>query len=159
MRKTAWTAVIVIVLGALGYFLYSATQSSAPVSQPTEIVATPAPTPTPTPVKQITVDLKAAKNSTQSGTAMLKEENDKVMVSLDLMNAPKGIVQPAHIHTGSCPNVGAVKYPLTSPVNGRSETTLDTTFDQLKTMLPLAINVHKSATQSSTYVSCGDLTF
>lgn len=156
MKKAIWTAVIVIILGLAGYFIYNSTKSTPP-PQPVE-TATPAPTPTPTPAKQLTIDLKAAKNSSESGTATLREEGGKVMVTLDLVNAPKAAPQPAHIHAGKCPNVGAIKFPLTSIIDGKSQTTIDTGFDELKSMLPLAINVHKSATQSATYVSCGDLT-
>jgi len=58
---------------------------------------------------------------------------------------------------GACPGVGAVKYPLTSIVNGASTTVLSVTLDQLKKELPLAINVHKSATEVSTYTACGPL--
>lgn len=97
-------------------------------------------------------------NSGEFGTATLTEENDKVKVVLKMTGAPAGVTQPAHIHIGSCPEVGAVKYPLTSPVNGLSETTLDVTLDQLKAAMPLAINVHKSVPEGSVYVSCGDLT-
>jgi len=38
-----------------------------------------------------------------------------------------------------------------------SETTVDVTIAQLKAMMPLAINVHKSTKEIGTYVVCGDL--
>lgn len=64
---------------------------------------------------------------------------------------------PAHIHLGACPTPGAVVYPLTSIVDGTSETVLATSTKALIGGLPLAINVHKSATELATFVACGDL--
>ncbi|OGM24175.1 hypothetical protein A2627_04765 [Candidatus Woesebacteria bacterium RIFCSPHIGHO2_01_FULL_39_28] len=104
-----------------------------------------------------TLNLSAENKSGESGTATLKEVNGKVVVSLSLTGFPKNVAQPTHIHVGSCPGVGAVKYPLTSVTNGVSETTLNVTMAQLTRELPLAVNVHKSSTQSGVYVSCGQL--
>ena len=78
-------------------------------------------------------------------------------MSVSLTGAPAGVAQPAHIHVGACPGVGAVKYPLTFPVDGQSETVLDVTLEQLRSELPLAINIHRSAAEASVYVSCGEL--
>ena len=104
------------------------------------------------------INLAAQNNSGISGTATLKQEEGKVKVSLDLSGTPAGVTEPAHIHMGACPNPGAIKYPLSSVVNGKSETTLgNITLARLKTELPLAINVHKSAEEAGVYVSCGDL--
>ncbi|HWA51729.1 MAG TPA: hypothetical protein VG895_01585 [Patescibacteria group bacterium] len=116
------------------------------------------PLPSPTP-SVVTVALDTQNKSGESGTATLQEVNGQVVVTLNMAGFPKGIEQPAHIHLGSCPNPGAIKYPLTSVMNGTSTTTLNVTMDQLKSMMPLAINVHKSVAQSSTYYSCGDVTF
>lgn len=107
--------------------------------------------------KMATVTLSTQNNSGESGTATLKEENGKVKVTLNLTGAPASVSQPAHVHLGSCTSLGGVKHSLMYPLNGKSETTLDTTFDQLKAGLPLAINVHKSETEAGVYVSCGDL--
>lgn len=107
--------------------------------------------------KSATVTLSAQNSSGESGTATLKEEDGKVKVTLDLMGAPAGVMQPAHVHMGSCANLGAVKYPLTFPTDGKSVTTLDVKWADLKAGLPLAINVHKSPAESTVYVACGDL--
>ena len=114
------------------------------------------PLPTPTP-SAATVALSALNQSGENGTATLQEVNGKVVVTLNATGELAGASEPAHIHTGSCPNPGAVKYPLTNVVNGTSVTTLDVTLAQLKAMEPLAINVHKSVSQINWYVSCGDL--
>lgn len=155
MNKNLWITAGVVVLLVAGYFLYSANKAPRQTTAP----AVTSTTPTPTAMNQITVNLKASQDSSESGTAILKEEGGKVMVTLELVNAPKGVTQPAHIHLGKCPDVGTVKFPLTSLVDGMSQTSIDTTLDQLKSMAPVAINVHKSTSQASIYVSCGDISF
>lgn len=109
--------------------------------------------------RTMTITLSSQNNSGESGVAILKEVNGKTEVKLRLEGAPKGVTQPAHIHSGSCASLGGVKWPLTFPVNGKSETTLDLSFDQLKAELPLAINIHESTAEAKVYVSCGDLLF
>ncbi len=115
--------------------------------------------PSPTPNQIMTVKLDAQNKSNEMGTVTLQEVGGKVLVTVNVTGYTKGVTQPAHIHVGSCPNPGAVKFPMTSVLNGESVTTIDTTLAQLKAMGKLAINVHKSVAQSSVYVSCGDLVF
>lgn len=90
-------------------------------------------------------------------TATLTEVDGKTIVTLDLKNTPAGSNEPAHIHVGSCPTPGDVKYPLTNAVDGKSETTLAVTLDQLIAAKPLAINVHKSPQEVAIYLYCGNL--
>jgi hypothetical protein len=106
---------------------------------------------------EMKVALKAENNSGETGTATLKEENGKTTVTLVLTGYTKDVAQPAHIHIGACPGVGAVKYPLTNVVNGASVTVLAVSLADLKQSLPLAINVHKSAAAITNYTSCGEL--
>jgi hypothetical protein len=96
-------------------------------------------------------------NSGESGTATLTEVDGKTKVVLALTGAPKDVVQPAHIHVGSCPGVGAIKYNLTFPKNGVSETILDVNLETIMSEVPLAVNVHKSASEAKTYVACGEI--
>lgn len=140
----------VLALVVVGYVLMNTG------NKPTETMVTET-TSSPAPISEVTVSLAQQNDSGESGTATLTEVDGKVMVMLNMIGAPAGVTQPAHIHVGACPNVGAVKYPLTSPVNGKSETTLDVTLAQLKGELPLGINVHKSQAEAGVYVSCGDL--
>jgi len=106
--------------------------------------------------ESLTVTLSAQNNSGESGTATMKREGGKTKVKLDLAAAPS-TPQPAHVHTGSCENLGGVKYPLTASVEGESETTLNVSFTQLLSELPLAINVHKSSEEVNVYVACGNI--
>lgn len=107
--------------------------------------------------QEVTVSLGAQNASGQQGKATLSETDGKTKVTIAIGSGAAGIVQPAHIHVGSCPAPGAVKYPLTSVVDGRSETILDVSLATLAKELPLAINVHKSKDEASIYVSCGDI--
>jgi len=103
------------------------------------------------------VVLNEQNNSGEYGNVTLTEKDGNVVVSVMVNNAPRGVAQPAHIHAGSCIALGDVVYPMTNVVNGKSETTLKVTMDELKNKMPLSINVHKSAAQANVYVSCGNL--
>lgn len=107
--------------------------------------------------KSVTVTLATQNNSGEQGTAELKSEDGKTKVELMVTGAPADIAQPAHIHLNSCATIGGVKYPLTNVVNGKSETMIDVSLDELLAMLPLSINVHKSAAEAGIYVACGDI--
>lgn len=146
MNKNPLLVIGVIIVVVVGYMMFSNKQT------PQEAVV-----PTVAPANEVIVVLSEQNASGESGTATLMETDGKVKVTLKMMGAPAGVSQPAHIHTGACPDVGAVKYPLTSPVDGMSETMLDVTLAQLKSELPLGINVHKSNPEAKVYVSCGDL--
>lgn len=128
----------------------------------TVVVESPTLTATPTPekpkIQTVTVKITAQNSSKQTGEAVLTEVNGKVKVVLNVSGTQSVSVEPAHIHTGACPTPGAVIYPLASVAKGASQTTLDVTLEQLMAQLPLAINVHKSATQAGVYVACGDIT-
>lgn len=110
----------------------------------------------PSPLYQIA--LSEVNNSGESGMATFKEADGKTTVSLEVTGQPTDVTQPAHIHEGSCPNVGEIKFALNSLVNSRSETTIDISLNDLLSQLPLAINVHKSGAELSSYVACGNLT-
>lgn len=148
-----------IVLGLLilfgGYQLLQGNKAPKPSPQATETSASP--TPEAMMLKEITVDLAEQNGSGASGTATLKEEDGKTTVTVTTTGFVKDVSQPAHIHLGACPKVGAVKWPLANVLNGSSETTLNTTFAEIKNNLPLAVNIHKSEAEVSVYTSCGDL--
>ncbi len=149
-----------IIYGVIYYFFlnksdYNSSKSSSQYTSPSPSQISPSPETTMS--KETTVILKPVNASNEAGTATLKEENGQTKITINLTGYTKDIEQPAHIHMGACPGVGAVKYPLTSIVNGASTTVLSVTLDQLKKELPLAINVHKSATEVSTYTACGPL--
>jgi LPXTG-motif cell wall-anchored protein len=105
--------------------------------------------------QSVNVNLAPQNNSGQSGTAVLTPDGSGTKVVLTLSNAPGP--HPAHIHSGSCPDVGAVVYPLTAVSDGKSETTVAASIaDILKQ--PMAINVHKSPQEVPVYTACGNVT-
>ena len=84
--------------------------------------------------------------------------NGSTRVTITMVGKKSDVPQPAHIHVGKCPNPGAVKYPLTNVVDGKSVSVVDVDYEELfTTMLPLAVNIHKSVEESSVYTACGDL--
>jgi len=105
----------------------------------------------------VTVKLEAQNNSGQTGTATLFSEGESTRVVIELLNAPTGVAQPAHIHPGRCDNLDkAPKWPLQAVMNGRSVTVLAASLDAILKD-KVAINIHKSAAEIQTYVSCGNI--
>ena len=102
----------------------------------------------------VTVQLGEQNGSGQSGTATLTAEGDSTRVEIDIENGTSE-PQPAHVHEGSCENLTPQpKYALQNVVDGKSTSTVSATLDELKSTA-YAINVHKSAAEVETYVSCG----
>ncbi len=106
---------------------------------------------------EITIHLNQQSASGESGTATLTAAGNQTKVAVNLTGQPAGADQPSHIHEGSCTNLNpAPKYPLTDIKDGKSETTVNASLSEL-TRENYAINVHKSASELTTYVACGDL--
>jgi hypothetical protein len=164
----------IIALATCALALAACTQKSATPTTDTNTPSTPVPVATKIPdamMKKESTDssmmksdnkytfkLAAVGASKQDGTATLEEVAGKVKVTIEVANAST-TAEPAHIHMGKCALPGDVKYPLTNVVNGKSETTLpaEATMAKLMAMGDLSINLHKSATDLKTYMSCGDL--
>jgi hypothetical protein len=137
--------------------------ATTPAEQPTAMMAGETPTAmmaeTPGAMMEGTmaVALSAQNDSNQNGTATITDMGGKaIMVSINLSNGTAE-PQPAHIHKGTCANLDPnPAYPLSSVVNGKSETEVAVSMDELSKG-EYAINIHKSATEASVYVACGDL--
>lgn len=149
MNKNLLLIIGAIILLGAGYFLFVSPQQQVtqPLEEAVEEISIP----------ESVVVLSEQNESGELGVATLTEEDGMVKVTLNMTGAPEGVAQPAHIHLGACPDVGEVAYPLTNVMDGVSETTLNVTMEQLRSELPLAINVHESVENSGLYVSCGDL--
>jgi hypothetical protein len=162
-------AIVVILLLGAGYFFYNKAQTNTlPIPAPTPaesdamMAASPTTakdtmsTPSAKPGEQMTITILEQNKSRQAGIATITELGNKVSVKLQIAGASSS-AEPAHIHAGKCPKPGEVKYPLTDVVGGMSETMLDVSLSTLKSMMPLAINIHKSKAEIQNYVACGDL--
>jgi len=106
----------------------------------------------------VTVQMKALNGSNETGTAVVTQAADGLKVVVTLKNAPAGTPQPMHIHVGTCAKINAApEYPLASVVDGKSTSVVKGV--KLADLLAAqyAINVHKSAKDIATYVSCGDI--
>ena len=107
----------------------------------------------------VTITMNQQNNSGQTGAAALVDAgNGQVAVAINVNPGAAGVGQPAHIHRGTCANLDPKPlYPLTDVMNGTSETIVNASLSEL-TSGQYAINVHKSGTEASIYVSCGDIT-
>jgi hypothetical protein len=93
----------------------------------------------------------------QPGTATIFAPGEGVVVvAINIEEGAEGVVQPAHIHTGTCASPGGVVYPLAYPVGGSSFTMLSATQADLLSH-DYIVNVHLSEAEHDTYVSCGAL--
>ena len=104
----------------------------------------------------VTVKLEPQGGAKDGGTATLTKAGDKqTKVKIDMQGAGSES-HPTHIHKGSCQNLDAKPaFPLSPVANGKSETTVNASIDDLKK--GYAINGHKSAQDLKTYVFCGDI--
>jgi hypothetical protein len=105
----------------------------------------------------LTIDLDEVEGSGVSGTATLTEEDGQTSVSIELEGTPEDGVHPAHIHSGTCDDLGDVVFPLEDVVEGSSESTVEASIDDILAA-DHAINVHLSADEMDVYVACGEIT-
>ncbi len=172
-RGIAPLAIIIIVLLVLGGAGYALKKSAGnkkaegnEKEQPSVQTGMPVPG-TDTKEKEVikeptTLQIKLTEQnaSGQGGQAVIVPIGTSTLrVIVNLAGKPSSEAEPAHIHLGSCPNPGVVKYPLVNVGKGASQTDISNmTIEKLLSELPLAINVHKSATDIKTYVACGNIT-
>jgi len=104
------------------------------------------------------INMGQQNNSGQAGNASVTDVKGGANVTINLKSEPKGASEPAHIHQGTCTKLNPAPWkPLNPVVGGRSFTHVaGLSVAQLKKG-KYAINVHKSANDLKTYVSCGDL--
>ncbi len=151
--------VVLVIIAAALYFTKSNTPSPTESSTAPQVIQQQ---PTNPPTSEISANFIAQNSSGETGKVTLSDSAGKIVtVNLALTGTPSGVAQPAHIHKGTCATLDPKPlYPLTNAVDGKSQTTLDNkTIAELKNEGPLAVNVHKSAQQSSVYVACADIKF
>lgn len=107
--------------------------------------------------KPITVQMKALNGSKENGTAVVSQDGDNLKVVITLDNGTDE-AQPTHIHAGECDNINkAPEYPLEPTVGGKGTSIVKGVKLSDLTSGKFAINVHKSASDLGTYVSCGNI--
>ncbi len=104
------------------------------------------------------INMGQQNKSGQAGNASVVDAKGGVNVAIHIKSEPKGASEPAHIHKGSCTKLDPAPWkPLNPVVNGQSFTHLKgVSVAEIKKGAH-ATNVHKSANDLKTYVSCGDL--
>jgi hypothetical protein len=136
-KISALTAILV-----LGTSTLAVAQTSAPIAAPTGAV---------------TVKLAPQNSSGETGTAVLTQAGDDVVVNV-VMTGAGSVAQPIHIHEGTCAKLNPKPlYPLTTVQNDKSTTTLKNMKLTALETGGYAINVHKSTTDIPAYVACGDI--
>jgi Cu/Zn superoxide dismutase len=107
--------------------------------------------------KTVTIQMKALNHSGENGTATLTQLANGVKVDVTIKGAPAAD-QPTHIHPGTCTHLNpAPEAPLSPLTNGHSVTVLSGKHISDFTKGQFSINVHKSANDLPTYVSCGQI--
>ena len=103
------------------------------------------------------VPLREQGSSGQSGTATFTSQGSTTRVVIALSNPP-AVPQPSHIHQGTCesPNPQPA-FPLDDVEGGTAETTVKASLEALRGDEDYYVNVHKSAAELETIVSCGNL--
>jgi hypothetical protein len=105
----------------------------------------------------ITIPMKALNGSGEDGMATITQGSGGIDVVVSLQNGTQ-IAQPTHIHIGSCGAINkAPEYALRDTVDGKGDSLVAgvNLSDLFKGHY--AINVHKSANDLGTYVSCGNI--
>lgn len=92
----------------------------------------------------------------QQGWAELRDTPAGLSVEVDVKPA-EAVAQPAHIHLGSCQQLGDIFRYLTNIVGGRSSTIVpDVTVADVATG-GMSINLHKAFSDFDTFTACGEI--
>lgn len=99
------------------------------------------------------------RDADQSGIATVGAPEDMPIggVAIDIAPGAASVLQPAHIHSGSCDNLGPIVLPLVSLLNGKSFTHISKPRVSEFLKGEFAINVHQSAEEHDVYVACGNI--
>ncbi len=104
-----------------------------------------------------TIAMHALSGSGQNGTATITDLGGNVRVSVSIGGEPASASEPAHVHLGRCPNIKAVPaYNVGPIVHGKGADVVKLTWAEINSG-KYAVNVHKSASDMGTYVSCGNI--
>lgn len=104
------------------------------------------------------VKLSAVGGSGQSGRAIMRQLGPQITVSATVANESPLVLEPSHIHKGSCGSNGPILRDLGMVTRGVLGTTLVSGFTiaQLHAM-HASIAIHKSDKALGVIVSCGNI--
>ena len=102
---------------------------------------------------ELTLELAAQNGSEQEGTATFTPLGvGRTRIVMELTNPPD-VSQPAHVHSGSCDDLGDPVIALSDVEDGRSETEAPVSIDQLVED-EVVIHAHKSEAEFDVSVAC-----
>jgi Cu/Zn superoxide dismutase len=101
----------------------------------------------------LTLRLGEQNQSGQAGTATFTSLDGGRMRIVIELSRPPSVPQPAHIHRGSCDNLGLPVVALQSLEDGRSVTEAEITLEKLERR-HLVIHAHKSEAEYDVSVAC-----
>ena len=102
-------------------------------------------------MEPMTISIEPLNDSGVTGEVTATHRMDSVTVEVMLTGAPEGSL-PAHVHSGTCDNVGGVLAPLTRLEGGSSTTTLAAS--QVGENQEAVVQVHDASGQP---IACADL--
>jgi hypothetical protein len=105
---------------------------------------------------ELTLELTEQNGSEQDGTATFTPLGvGRTRIVMELTNPPD-VSQPAHVHSGSCDDLGDPVIPLSAVKEGRSETEAPVSLEQLVED-ELVIHAHKSEAEYDVSVACAPI--
>jgi hypothetical protein len=105
---------------------------------------------------ELELELAEQNRSGQSGSATLTPaDGGGTTIVIDLASPPAE-PQPAHVHDGTCDDIGDVVAPLESIAEGASETTVPLSLDELR-LGGLIVHAHKSDAEFDVSVACAPI--
>ena len=157
MKNTWIIGIIALAIVALLIFLG---RGSGPGETPPESAKPTQPASQPEQSQLIEITLLPQNDLGQTGYVFLEEiggPDGKVDVIVKLESSIANVVQPAHLHLGSCDELGPIEFPLDSVTEGFSQTTLEVSVNELQALFPLVVNLHKSEDELEVSTACGAL--
>lgn len=104
-----------------------------------------------------TVSLRPQHGSHEHGTATFAQKGADVVVTIAVKEMPhRAAPQFAHLHQGTCGDLGApTKYEFTPIRNGRSTTTFKDLSLATLTGAPYSLAIHQTLAHVSFHIACG----
>jgi hypothetical protein len=105
---------------------------------------------------ELTLELAEQNGSEQEGTATFTPLGvGRTRIVMELTNPPE-VSQPAHVHSGSCDDLGDPVIALSDVEDGRSETEAPVSLEQLVEDA-VVIHAHKSEAEYDVSVACAPI--